>query len=238
MYIYICMYAKYFETYFKFTFKGKQSLKNDWNDLLFELKKAEKLSNPVSGGVESISGETPSDSLAAESTREKPDGPEEQILSETDVMSDINNYINGVTKTSGVSSNAQRNGPESNKEAVSASSEAKKQNISLGPVNSDKPSNDISSHEVKHDANNDKHTDETKNDSTNERPLINNDSNFDKINKISGNKENNDSFENNNDSSILSHEEGAVTNTSGTKRQLNNDSTLDTNKHENVARSM
>lgn len=74
----------------KFFFEGKQSLKNEWDALLNEMKNAEKTSNPGDGDVEGKSETSPGGSAAADSACGVSEISEDKVLMEKEAMSVFN----------------------------------------------------------------------------------------------------------------------------------------------------
>ncbi|XP_051156858.1 putative uncharacterized protein DDB_G0286901 [Leptopilina boulardi] len=104
------------DSFFKATFAegetislSKNSLKNDWDNLVKEIRELERLA-PPNGDVKCIRDASPSDLKAknpSDTSLTRPD----QMLTDKEVMKDINDFINGIEQNSGVSPGTTTSGP-------------------------------------------------------------------------------------------------------------------------------
>ncbi|XP_051156488.1 uncharacterized protein LOC127278705 [Leptopilina boulardi] len=104
------------DSFFKATFAegetislSKNSLKNDWDNLVKEIRELERLA-PPNGDVKCIRDASPSDLKAKDPSDTSLTRPD-QMLTDKEVMKDINDFINGIEQNSGVSPGTTTSGP-------------------------------------------------------------------------------------------------------------------------------
>ncbi|XP_043473978.1 glycosyltransferase-like protein gnt13 [Leptopilina heterotoma] len=182
---------------------SKNSLKNDWDDLAREYKEAEKLSKPLNHDVQGTGEFDSSDhSHDVSHTNDK------QSLSETQVVSQVNNLIGDIDNNSGVSPGIDQGVPSSNKscqhcfdkEKDSISTESKQSVLISNDSLIDK-NNEETNTLTNKDSNeilitNDSHLKETNSNNTNDK-LTNNDKDDSNHNSDDSDKNNNQTQDNN-----------------------------------------
>ncbi|XP_043462687.1 probable serine/threonine-protein kinase clkA [Leptopilina heterotoma] len=197
-----------------------------------ELKQVKNKSNPENGDVDTKAEADSNESSVTDPTCNVAGGATGQILSEKEVVSEINDLINDIKKNTGVSPVLSNSGPGNNNEVARDSSGIAKLSSSYDPNHSMTATNN------NHDKDrNDNFSDKECNNNTTDKENSNNDS-FDKDKNSKKNDSNfskddkeNSKNEKSNDGDLLSKndgltkddEENAVGFSKNLKRQLNGD---------------